>query len=84
MNSTTKAIDKTTFSISRLNTHLGIIKVTGVWEPTPLGIVQAELQILTLDIMGTDGWVALDITRPKTLTLIDKLNSEILQHLQTR
>ena len=84
MNSITNATKKTAFSISRLNTSMGIIRAKGEWPQNMLTMTSPELTIFTLDIMGTDGWVALDITLPDTLTVIDKLNSEILQHLQTR
>ncbi|MDB0034830.1 hypothetical protein N9E78_00775 [bacterium] len=76
--------EKTAFTVSRLNTSLGIIRVTGMWQPPTLTMTQAELLILTLDIMGTDGWVALNITLPDTLIFINKLNHEILLHLYTR
>lgn len=62
--------ETTTFAISRLNTSLGIIRVTGMWQPTSVTMTQAELLILTLDIMGTDGWVALNTTLPDTVIVI--------------
>ncbi|MEC4725737.1 hypothetical protein HWQ46_09300 [Shewanella sp. D64] len=47
-------------------------------------MTENELLILTLDIMGTDGWVALDLTQSTTKVLLDELNDEVLLHLQTR
>lgn len=76
--------EKSSFTITRLNTTQGIIKATGEWTPASLTMTENELLILTLDIMGTDGWVALDLTQSTTKLLLDELNDEVLLHLQTR
>ncbi len=76
--------EKNAFIITRLNTTQGIIKATGEWTPSSLTMTDNALLILTLDIMGTDGWVALDLTQSKTKVLLDELNDEMLLHLQTR
>ncbi|MBW8183719.1 hypothetical protein [Shewanella nanhaiensis] len=72
------------FTITRLDTPLGIIRATGQWAPNTPTVTGAKLFISTFDIMGTDGWVALDIKLPKTSALINELNDKILHHLQTR
>ncbi|GGI84212.1 hypothetical protein GCM10007978_22380 [Shewanella hanedai] len=76
--------EKNAFIITRLNTTQGIIKATGEWAPSSLTMTDNALLILTLDIMSTDGWVALDLTQSKTKVLLDELNDEVLLHLQTR
>ena len=76
--------EKNAFIITRLNTTQGIIKATGEWASASLTMTDNALLILTLDIMGTDGWVALDLTQSKTKVLLDELNDEVLLHLQTR
>ncbi|ACA86133.1 hypothetical protein [Shewanella woodyi] len=72
------------FTITRLNTSQGIIKATGEWNSDSLTMTENKLLIFTLDIMGTDGWVALDLTQSKTKMLLDELNDEVLLHLQKR
>ena len=76
--------EKNAFFITRLNTTQGIIKATGEWTPASLTMTKNKLLILTLDIMGTDGWVTLDLTQSKTKVLLGKLSDEVLLHLQTR
>ncbi len=72
------------FTITRLNTSQGIIKATGEWNSDSLTMTENKLLIFTLDIMGTDGWVALDLKLPNTCALIEKLNVQIVEHLQKR
>ncbi|WP_394392420.1 hypothetical protein [Shewanella woodyi] len=77
----------TAFTITRLDTPLGIIKVEGEWSwSNTVSATQtdARLSISSLDIMGTDGWVALDLKLPNTCALIEKLNVQIVEHLQKR
>jgi len=73
-----------TFTISRLDTAQGTFRLMGKW--TRPGEYHArtsgELTIHSLDIMGTDGWVALK--QQSNTELIDKLRDEILLHLQSK
>jgi hypothetical protein len=75
------------FTITRLDTHLGIIRLSGEWSwnnTVSATQTDATLSVSSLDIMGTDGWVALDIKLPNTCTLLEKLNDQIVEHLQKR
>ncbi|EOD77420.1 hypothetical protein RN22_06680 [Grimontia sp. AD028] len=43
------------FTIPRLDTDVGLVRVEGTWDP-----VTGEIQLVEIDQMGTDGWV--DVT----------------------
>lgn len=40
------------FSISRLDTEVGLVRIQGFWDP-----LSAEIQILELALFDDDGWV---------------------------
>ncbi|MCG9728439.1 hypothetical protein L1D44_01010 [Shewanella sp. Isolate13] len=64
------------FSISRLNTSIGIIKLEGE-------ICQGQIiAISQFSIMGTDGWLELDMAHQHTQTLIQRLQAEVVLHLR--
>jgi len=67
---------KQSFEISRIHTPLGIFRVSGeVSDKNALAISQ-------LEIMGTDGWLFLDIQSKKVANLIQQLEPHLLTHLQ--
>ncbi|WP_064791675.1 hypothetical protein [Shewanella woodyi] len=75
------------FTITRLDTPLGTIRVEGEWSwSNTVSATQTDaiLSVSSLDIMGTDGWVALDLKLPNTSTILEKLNVQIVEHLQKR
>lgn len=43
------------FSIPRLDTEAGLVRIEGMWDP-----LTREIQLVDIDQMGTDGWV--DVT----------------------
>ncbi|MGS0675106.1 hypothetical protein [Shewanella sp. 0m-4] len=63
------------FSISRLSTSIGIVKLQGE-------IQQAKTITMTqFSIMGTDGWFELDLTHQDSQNLINQIQAEIVAHL---
>ena len=67
---------KQSFEISRIHTPLGIFRVSGeVYDQNTLAISQ-------LEIMGTDGWLFLNIQSKKFVNLIKQLEPHLLAHLQ--
>lgn len=66
-----------TFNITRLHTKQGIFRLKGTQ-----GYNQPEkITIKEIEILGTDGWVILDLNNKKVLNLITSLHNEIIQHL---
>ncbi|TMP83123.1 hypothetical protein CWB73_02680 [Pseudoalteromonas phenolica] len=65
-----------TFEISRIHTPLGIFRVSGEVSD------QNTMAISQLEIMGTDGWLFLDIQSAKVANLIKQLEPYLLAHLQ--
>ncbi|WP_138632672.1 hypothetical protein [Pseudoalteromonas phenolica] len=65
-----------TFEISRIHTPLGIFRVSGGVSE------QNDLTISQLKIMGTDGWLFLDIQSTKVTNLIKQLEPHLLAHLK--
>ncbi|WP_281557065.1 hypothetical protein [Thalassomonas sp. RHCl1] len=67
------------FSISRIHTSLGIFRLTGHWRCQSYAV--EGIRVETLDILGTDGWLALALEKEAVKTLIGELTSELLAHL---
>ncbi|MAD90428.1 MAG: hypothetical protein CMK64_12045 [Pseudoalteromonas sp.] len=67
---------KQSFEISRIHTPLGIFRVSGEVSD------RNDLAISQLEIMGTDGWLFLDIQSKKVDNLIKQLEPHLLAHLQ--
>lgn len=70
------------FNISRINTDLGIFRISGLWcngnlEPSKIDIESCE-------VMGTDGWALLDLSHDDVINLIRELTAAILAHLQAK
>lgn len=72
-------MDFVEFNISRLNTRSGIVKLSGKYCPD-VGEIKAE----RFDIMGTDGWVRLDLENDQTLKLLADIHHEVFHHLNSR
>ena len=68
------------FTISRLNTAQGTFKVTGLFKPKNSSTFTIE--ITSLKMMGTDGWVLLDQKDIAVINLMDSLHSSINNYLQ--
>lgn len=68
------------FNISRLNTHLGIIKLKGTTR-FDRQTNQRSIMVFNLEIMGSDGWVKLDINHEQTQHMLKRLHNEIIAHL---
>tara|TARA_Y100000588_G_C14143436_1_gene877213 strand:+ start:268 stop:477 length:210 start_codon:yes stop_codon:yes gene_type:complete len=65
-----------TFEISRIHTPLGIFRVSGETFD------QHTLVISQLEIMGTDGWLFLDIRSAQVANLIKQLRPHLQAHLK--
>ena len=68
------------FTISRLNCAQGIFKIVGLFEPTKEKNFTVE--ITSIEMMGTDGWVLLDQKNSPVINLMNDLHSVIIHHLQ--
>lgn len=67
------------FNISRINTDFGIFRVSGHWFPDET--VATKITMRSLEIMGTDGWLSLDLASSSNAQLINKLQLVLLHHL---
>lgn len=71
------------FHITRIHLNQGIFKITGEW----LGIHDSSaisLQSLTLsklEMMGSDGWLALDLSQEIVCKLMGEIKPQVLTHL---
>lgn len=71
---------KTSFTINRITTSSGIFRVKGLWCTQYENIDSVE--ITSLQIMGTDGWVCLNHKSKDCAQCIDKLLPELLLQLK--
>ncbi len=62
------------FTISRLHLLQGIFKISGAHS-------NATLQITSLHMMSSDGWVLLDLQNRDAQQLITTIQPALLQHL---
>lgn len=67
------------FNISRLNTDFGIFRVSGDWCSEKPEV--ENINIKSIEVMGTDGWVLLNKTRESNSQLINSLLPLFLSHL---
>lgn len=67
------------FNISRINTDFGIFRVSGEWSIETPTVNNVNLN--TIEIMGTDGWVLLNQTSESNSQLIGNLLPVLLSHL---
>ncbi|KZN48441.1 hypothetical protein N476_21455 [Pseudoalteromonas luteoviolacea H33] len=62
------------FSISRFESTLGIFKVLGNCQPA------GKIEVLRLEVMGTDGWILMDMHQAMTQKIINQLITELRNH----
>lgn len=67
------------FNISRINTDLGIFRVSGDWCPEKSEVESIKIKLI--EVMGTDGWVLLNKTSEDNSQLINNLLPLFLSHL---
>ena len=67
------------FNISRINTDFGIFRVSGDWCFKKPEV--ESINIKSIEVMGTDGWVLLNQTNESNSQLINKLLPLFLSHL---
>ena len=66
----------TAFTITRLHTDQGIFKASGQWDNE-----NKSVQVTELAMMGTDGWVNLNLEQPPVIDLVANLRDDFIQHL---
>ncbi len=67
------------FKVSRIHTDFGIFKVSGEWSVKKT--IAENIKIHSIEVMGTDGWVLLDLNNCRSAELISKLQPLLLSHL---
>jgi hypothetical protein len=68
------------FNISRINTGLGVFRLSGLWCN---GNTEAiKIEIGSIEIMGTDGWVPLNKSSDNVINIIKELKPTLLDHLK--
>ncbi|NQY64054.1 MAG: hypothetical protein HRT38_10045 [Alteromonadaceae bacterium] len=65
------------FTITRLHTKQGIFRLKGMQDNDP----PEKIAITKIEILGSDGWVLLDLNHDKIINLIADLHDGIIQHL---
>lgn len=68
------------FTITRLDTPWGMFRIDGYWLDEETATAR-QLRIEQLCMMGTDGWVSLDLEVREVVSLVAKLTPEVLAHL---
>lgn len=68
------------FTISRINTSLGIFRIAGFWCNENEDA--CKINITSLEIMGTDGWVLLNQMSNNVISLIAELTPTLTAHLR--
>jgi hypothetical protein len=67
------------FTISRINTSLGILRISGCWCHKNQDA--CKLEVSSIEMMGTDGWVSLNYASDSVMNIIAELTSTITTHL---
>ena len=62
------------FNITRIDTEFGIFRISGLWDTLNVN----ALTIISIEIMGTDGWVLLN----QTYDAVTKLIIDLIPILQ--
>jgi hypothetical protein len=70
------------FNISRINTPLGIFRVSGLWSYE--NIPALHINIDSIEVMGTDGWVLLNQSSDHVIELVKELTPILIIHLQKK
>ena len=74
----------TPFSISRIHTSIGIFRLSGSWADTASMAqkdIPSDLAITSLEFLGTDGWVFLNLTSETSQKITSNITSVVLAHL---
>lgn len=66
------------FSISRINTEVGIFRLVGQFSNIKPNLVIIFHQV---EFMSTDGWRELDINSPQGKDILNSIEVEIAAHL---
>ncbi|MDB1125084.1 hypothetical protein [Vibrio algarum] len=66
------------FEISRLNTSIGIFKLSGEFSDSS-DIIMVNYS--SAEFMGSDGWVAINIDSQAGLLLLNKIPTDVIKHL---
>ncbi|MGB2741954.1 MAG: hypothetical protein WBC60_15545 [Cognaticolwellia sp.] len=69
-----------TFKINRIDTSLGIFRISGMWSSESLADLITGLE--SIEMMGSDGWCLLDLSNDDVHHLIKTLAPSLLAHLQ--
>lgn len=67
------------FTISRINTSLGIFRICGYWEHENQEV--AKIDVSSIEVMGTDGWVLLNHTSDNVMNIISAIRPALTTHL---
>jgi hypothetical protein len=65
------------FNISRINTTVGILRISGLWDANNIELFTINF----MELMGTDGWMLLDHSSDKIMALITELTPMLQSHL---
>ncbi|MGF1685080.1 hypothetical protein L4C36_00010 [Photobacterium japonica] len=66
------------FSISRINTSVGIFKLSGDWSAN---VSAPAVTFSCAEFMGTDGWVAMKIESDAGALLLKQIEADVVRHL---
>jgi hypothetical protein len=67
------------FTISRINTKLGIFRVAGYWCHE--NQAACKVAVSSIEMMGTDGWVLLNHASDNVVKIIAELTPTLTTHL---
>ncbi len=70
------------FNISRINTDLGIFRVSGLWCHENVRAILVNID--SIEVMGTDGWVLLNQSSDRVIELLKELMPIFITHLQNK
>jgi hypothetical protein len=65
------------FNVSRIQTAFGIFRISGIWSNHNI----ADINIHSIELMGTDGWVLLDQSSINVITLMSNITPTLQTHL---
>lgn len=67
------------FTITRIHTAHGIFRLSGHCAAAAKA---EQLNIMELDFLGTDGWVAINLTTVAGLQIVSNITPEVVKHLR--
>ena len=70
------------FTISRIDTDLGVFRISGLW--CKKNLAPLSLDITLIEVMGTDGWLLLNHLADEVIILLEALTPTLFEHLQSR